>query len=94
MLPQLFPKTFILQIHTSKQYAAALVFAYPWFPYYKAIEILAADRGDPSLQSLLDDTSVDSAQHASNWQQVINYLGTITKDNCHGHCPLLHPPHR
>ena len=77
-----------MQIHTSRQFAAALVYAYPWFPYYRAVEFLADDRGEPSLQSLLDDTSVDSRQHAQNWQEVVQYLATITMDNYHTHCPL------
>ena len=79
----------LMQIHTTQQFAAAMVYAYPWTPPHKAIEMLAADRGEPTVQALLNDTSLDNLQHAANWEDVINYLTTITTDNYHGHVPLL-----
>lgn len=78
-----------MQIHTTKQFAAALVYAYPWSPPHKAIEVLALDRGEPSIQELMNDTSLDNLQHAANWEEIISYLKSITMDNYHGHVPLV-----
>ena len=79
-----------LQIMTSEQTAVSMVYAYPHWPKHGAImEHLASERGQPPLQELLDDTSVDDLQHAANWEQVVTYASTITMQTINGHVPLL-----
>ena len=79
-----------MQITTAEQKARAVVYAYPQSAKPEAmLNLLAAERGEPSAQSLLEDTSVDDFQHAANWQEVAQYLTTVTSDNVHSHCRLL-----
>ena len=79
-----------LQITTAEQKARAVVYAYPQSAKPEAmLNQLATERGEPSVQSLLDDTSVDDFQHAANWQEIAQYLTTVTSDNVHSHCRLL-----
>lgn len=79
-----------MQILTAKQFATATVYAYPFCHKHDAIlEQLAADRGEPSVQALLEDTSVDDIQHAANWQEVVKYLTTIKLEDLSHHTPLL-----
>lgn len=67
-----------------------MVYAYPYCPKHETIlEELATERGEPSVQSLLEDTSVDDFQHAANWQEVVKYLTSITMETVHVHVPLL-----
>ena len=58
-------------------------------PSYHMLERLAKERGEPSMQELADDTSIDGLQHAANWEQVVTYLKTITMDNLHEYVPVL-----
>ncbi len=44
-----------------------MVHAYPHTPSYHLLERLAKDRGEPSMEQLAADTSVDGLQHAANW---------------------------
>jgi len=82
-----------VQIHTSRQLAAAMVHAYPHTPSYHLLERLAKDRGEPSMEQLADDTSVDGVQHAANWEQVEAYLQKITINNMHEYVPVLDRTH-
>ena len=67
-----------------------MVYCYPYWPKHELmLEQLVAERAEPSMQSLLEDTSADDLQHAANWQDVTQYLATITNDNIHDHVPLL-----
>ena len=50
---------------------------------------LAASRGEPSVQDLLNDESKSDLQHAADWQQVITYLDTVTVSSLEVHVPLL-----
>lgn len=79
-----------VQILTAQQSAKAMVYAYP-FPAQPEVMLnqLAADREEPSMQALLDDTSVDDFQHDANWQDLSRYLASITMQNVQAHVPLL-----
>ena len=77
-----------VQIHTSRQLAAAMVHAYPHTPSYHLLERLAKDRGEPSMEQLAADTSVDGLQHAANWEQIETYLQKITMNNMHEYVPM------
>ena len=77
---------------TAVQSARLMVYAFPHWPKHALImEQLARDAGQPSMQELLVDTSVDDLQHAANWEDVIRYASTITVETMHNHIPLL--PH-
>ncbi len=78
-----------MQIHTSKQLAEGMVYAYPYVPGHHLLELVAKQRGEPAMQELADDTSVDGIQHAANWEEVVMYLKKITMDNLHGYVPVL-----
>ena len=66
------------------------VHAYPFIANKdKLVSILAEQHGEPSVQSLLSDTSQSDVQHDADWQQVSNYLNTITSANMHLQQPLL-----
>ena len=79
-----------MQILSTKQCATAMVYAYPYSPKHETmLEELANERGEPSVQSLLEDISVDDIQHAANWQEVVKYLTSITMETVHVHVPLL-----
>lgn len=82
-----------VQIHTSRQLAAAMVHAYPHTPNYHLLERLAEDRGEPSMEQLAADTSVDRFQHAANWEQVETYLQKITMNNMHEYVPMTERTH-
>ena len=79
-----------VQILTSEQNAKLTVYAYPQTAKPEGVlNQLAAERQEPSVQTLLDDTSVDDFQHAANWQEVVQYLTNINLDTVHTHIPLL-----
>lgn len=79
-----------MQILNAEQCAKAVVLAYP-YPAQPAalLNQLAAGRGEPDMHLLLNDTSVDDFQHAANWQEVVQYLATITMENVYAYIPLL-----
>ena len=80
----------VVQIMTSEQCAKAMVYAYPHWPkHWLMMDQLAGERGWPSKQQLLEDTSVDDLQHAANWEEVVRYASTITMETIHDHVPLL-----
>ena len=67
-----------------------MVYSYPQAGKPEAmLHLLAVERGEPSVQSLLEDTSVDDFQHVANWQEVVQYLTTVTPSNIHSHNQLL-----
>ena len=78
-----------LQIHTSKQIAAGMVHAYPFVVGHQLLEPLAEQRSEPSSRQLADDTSIDSLQHAANWETVVSYLNKIGEDNLFDYVPML-----
>lgn len=79
----------VLQIHTSEQYATGLVFAYPYTPRHKQWqESLAAERGEPSIQELMENDAVSDMQHAANWERILGYLSSLTLEQKQRHVPL------
>ena len=78
-----------MQIHTSKQIAAGMVHAYPFVVGHQLLEPLAEQSNQPSLRALADDTSIDSLQHAANWETVVSYLNKIGADNLFDYVPML-----
>ena len=53
------------------------------------LEELASSKGEPTTQSLLEDTAIDDIQHAAKWEQIKQYLTSITMENVSEHVPLL-----
>ena len=79
-----------MQIQTSRQRAINIVHAYPYIAHKdKIVGVIAEQHGEPSITSLLSDTSKTDRQHSTDWQQVTDYLNTITMANMHLHQPLL-----
>ena len=79
-----------LQVQTSRQRAIMLVHAYPFITHKdKLVSVLAEQHREPSVQSLLSDTTKTDLQHAADWQQAAEYLNTITVATMHLHQPLL-----
>jgi len=63
---------------------------YP-FPLHthRLFATLAAQRGEPSVQELLDDTTKSEVQHLADWQQVVHYLNSLNLNSMAVHWPLL-----
>ena len=51
--------------------------------------MLATERGEPSVQDILNDNSKSDLQHVAEWRQVIDYLETVTLSNLEIHVPLI-----
>lgn len=78
------------QVQTFKQHAVDIVAAYPWIPdKHRMLELLASQRGEPSVQFYLDGAGIDDAQHEASWQEVVEYLQSLNASNLHKHVPLL-----
>ena len=71
-----------------------MVHMYP-FPLQRdrLLASLAASRGEPTVQDLLNDESKSDLQHVADWQQVITYLDTVTVSSLEVHIPLLQATH-
>lgn len=83
------PSANVLQIHTPQQWAAGIVYYYPYIPRHKRWpEILAAQEGEPSIQQLMTDESLTDAQHAANWDMLVDYLSNLTIEQKAYHVPL------
>lgn len=68
----------VLQISTCRQGAIGIVYTYPLTNRnFEICEALATLKGEPSVQELLEDTSVSDAQHVANWDQVVMYTKTV-----------------
>lgn len=79
----------MLQVHTSEQYAAGIVCAYPIVPRHKKWpEALAAQAGEPSIRELMTDDSLDDVQHAANWDALLDYLSHLTFEQKQEHVQL------
>ena len=82
-----------MQILTAKQHAIGIVHSYPWIPEkHRLLELLAARRGEPTAEALTQSAGMDNLQHAANWQQIEDYLKTVTVHNMNRHIPLLKEP--
>ena len=67
-----------------------MVHAYPYIAHKdKIVGLLAEQHGEPSISSLLSDTSKTDLQHSADWQRVTEYLNTISMANMHLHQPLV-----
>lgn len=62
------------------------------FPYIaekaRALEVLAAMRREPSSTLLTQPMGQDDFEHHTNWQRVVNYQKSVTRDNVHTHVPF------
>ncbi|KAL3142348.1 hypothetical protein ABBQ38_002685 [Trebouxia sp. C0009 RCD-2024] len=77
-------------VQTSRQRGINMVHAYPYVAHKdRVVGMLAEQRGEPSMNTLLSDTSKSDLQHAADWQQVTAYLDSISMANMHMHQPLL-----
>ena len=77
-----------LQLYTPEQYAAGIVQAYPYSPPHReSLELLAAQQGEPRIEELQDD-NVDDAEHAANWDVMVDYLSNFTLQHKQHHNPL------
>ena len=78
-----------VQVYTSKQLASAWVYAYPTMHRaYKVVDALAAVNCEPSMEQLMEDSSMSDAQIARNWEHVVAYTQTVTPRNVHQHVPF------
>lgn len=78
------------QIQTSKQRAIGMVHSYPFVPHKdKVMNALAELHNEPSVETLLNNTSKSDLDHSVGWQMVTNYLQTVNMSNMHLHVPLL-----
>ena len=74
---------------TLRQQAICVVQPYPYIvDKYRACEVLAAARGEPSLSVLTQPQGLDDLEHQANWQRVENYLKTVTKEKLHIYNPF------
>ena len=79
----------MLQVLTSEQYAIGLVYAYPHVPGHKRwLEVLAAQEGEPGIQDLILNESLDDEQHVANWDVAVDYLSSLTVEQKGQHVPL------
>ena len=79
----------VLQILTSTQFAAALVYAYPFIPRHKRWpEVLAIQQGEPSVQQLVNDGTLSDEQHAANWDVMVRHLSCLTTEQKEEYVPL------
>ncbi|DBA68754.1 TPA: hypothetical protein ACH3X2_013375 [Trebouxia sp. C0005] len=85
-----FASAFFRGIFTCKQHAVSTVYSYPWIPVkHKMLEVLAAQRHQPSADRYLDGDGLEDLQHVVNWQQVSEYLKTLNAANLTQHVPLI-----
>lgn len=77
-------------VQTSKQRAIGMVHSYPFVPHKdKVMNALAEMHNEPSVETLLNNTSKSDLDHSVDWQKVTNYLQTVNMSNMHMHVPLL-----
>ena len=66
-----------------------VVHAYPYvLDKARLLDVLATQRGALYMPVTTSMYSVDSLQHAANWQQVEEYLDRCTMQDLHSHIPL------
>lgn len=63
------------------------------FPYIaekpQIFEILAAERGEPSAMELMQPAGQINIEHNARWQQIVQYLTTVTAENLDLHVPII-----
>lgn len=83
----------LLQTLTLAQQALYVVNSFPYIPdTMRTCETLAATVNGASVDSLVHPAGVDEFEHSVNWQQILNYLTSITQANVHLHVPLIGTP--
>lgn len=88
-----FASSFYRGVLTAKQHAIGIVHSYPWIPEkHRLLELLAAKSGEPTAEALTQSAGLDNLQHAANWQQIDEYLKTVTVHNMNQHVPLIKDP--
>ena len=67
-----------------------MVHSYPFIPHKdKIMDAVAELHNEPSVESLLNNTSKSELEHSADWQQVVQYLQAVNMGNMHLHVPLL-----
>ena len=80
-----------LQILSSIQHATLMVNSYPRpADPNTLLELLAQQHEEPSIEVLMSASFKDDLQHSANWNTIQDYMSSLTAENAHGHCPLLH----
>ena len=80
----------VLQILSARQHAIGIVHSYPFIPEkHRVLELLASKRNEPTAEALTHPAEVDDLQHAANWQQIEEYLKTVTAQNMNQYIPLI-----
>ena len=78
-----------LQIYTLMQQAMSIVKPFPYVVEKPVIfELLAAELNEPSAWQLMQPAGLDDLEHNARWQQVVNYLQTLTTELVDIHVPL------
>lgn len=84
------PASPVVQIATLMQQAICIAQPYPYVADKpRMFEVLAAARGEPSTAVITQAGGLDDFEHNANWQNVPNYLKTITRENLHIHVPFV-----
>ena len=79
----------ILQIYTLMQQAMSIVKPFPYVVEKPVIfALLAAELKEPSAWQLMQSAGLDNLEHNARWQQVVNYLKTLSTDLVDVHVPL------
>lgn len=79
-----------VQILTTTQQALNIVKAFPYMPEQaRMVEVIAALHSEAPIAVLTQSEDIDDFDHHVNWQQVVDYLGTIDTDNIHVRVPLM-----
>ena len=79
-----------LQIYTLTQQAMSMVKAFPYIAEKPQIfKILAAERGEPAAMELMQPAGQNNLEHNARWQQIVQYLTTVTAENLDLHVPII-----
>ena len=74
-----------LQIQSCVQLAKAMANQYPRIADIKGLmDLLAQQRGEPSVQTLMEPGCISDAQHCANWNTVIQLVDDGHADGFHG----------
>ncbi|KAA6419986.1 MAG: hypothetical protein FRX49_10008 [Trebouxia sp. A1-2] len=77
-------------IYTLIQQAMSMVKAFPYVAEKPQIfDVMAAERGELSARELMQPAGLDNIEHNAKWQQMVQYLATVTADNLDLHVPIV-----
>ena len=75
----------LLQIQTGFQLAKAMAHQYPRIADIKGLmDLLAQQRGEPSVKLLMEPGRISDAQHCANWNAVMQLVEEGHADGFHG----------